>query len=102
MFHCPVGVWIIEQHAMILCGTVPFPTVIVVLSKWSVCGIRFRIYTRWWHIIFVVIYLVMELYGMILDFQVDVSPYLGVNQWNGWYFTISKGCIVDILYNMFQ
>ena len=28
MFHCPVGVWVIEQHAIILSATVRSPTVI--------------------------------------------------------------------------
>ena len=27
MFHCPVGVWVIEQHAIILSATVRPPTV---------------------------------------------------------------------------
>ena len=27
MFHCPVGVWVIEQHAIILSATVRSPTV---------------------------------------------------------------------------
>ena len=27
MFHCPVGVWVIEQHVGILCATVRSPTV---------------------------------------------------------------------------
>ena len=27
MFHCPVGVWVIEQHAKILSATVRSPTV---------------------------------------------------------------------------
>ena len=29
MFHCPVGVWVIEQHAIILSATVRSPTVIL-------------------------------------------------------------------------
>ena len=28
MFHCPVGVWVIEQHATILSATVRSPTVV--------------------------------------------------------------------------
>ena len=28
MFHCPVGVWVIEQYAIILSTTVRSPTVI--------------------------------------------------------------------------
>ena len=28
MFHCPVGVWVIEQHAIILSATVRSPTMI--------------------------------------------------------------------------
>ena len=27
MFHCPVGFWVIEQHAIILSATVRSPTV---------------------------------------------------------------------------
>ena len=30
MFHCPVGVWVIEQHAIILSTTVRSPTVIYI------------------------------------------------------------------------
>ena len=29
MFHCPVGVWVIEQHAIILSATVRSPTVLL-------------------------------------------------------------------------
>ena len=29
MFHCPVGVWVIEQHAIILSATVRSPTVVL-------------------------------------------------------------------------
>ena len=29
MFHCPVGVWVIEQHAIIVCATVRSPTVVL-------------------------------------------------------------------------
>ena len=28
MFHCPVGVWVIEQRAIILSATVRSPTVV--------------------------------------------------------------------------
>ena len=31
MFHCPVGVWVIEQHAIILSATVRSPTVLLLL-----------------------------------------------------------------------
>ena len=34
MFHCPVGVWVIEQHAIILSATVRSPTVIICLPLW--------------------------------------------------------------------
>ena len=36
MFHCPVGVWVIEQRAMILSATVRYPTVGNVLVTHSV------------------------------------------------------------------
>ena len=29
MFHCPVGVWVIEQRAIILSATVRSPTVVI-------------------------------------------------------------------------
>ena len=29
MFHCPVGVWVIEQHAIISSATVRSPTVYI-------------------------------------------------------------------------
>ena len=32
MLHCPVGVWVIEQHAIILSATVRSPTVILQMS----------------------------------------------------------------------
>ena len=32
MFHCPVGVWVIEQHAIILSATVRSPTVYKVMN----------------------------------------------------------------------
>ena len=35
MFHCPVGVWVIEQHAIILSATVRSPTVHMPLTKHS-------------------------------------------------------------------
>ena len=28
MYHCPVGIWVIEQHAIILSATVRSPTVV--------------------------------------------------------------------------
>ena len=34
MFHCPVGVWVIEQHAIISSATVRSPTVLV--ASWGV------------------------------------------------------------------
>ena len=34
MCHCPVGVWVIEQHAIILSTTVRSPTV-VLDSQWT-------------------------------------------------------------------
>ena len=33
MFHCPVGVWVIEQHAIILSATVRSPTVCLLYSN---------------------------------------------------------------------
>ena len=36
MFHCPVGVWVIEQHAIILSATVRSPTVKCVLIKFEI------------------------------------------------------------------
>ena len=32
MFHCPVGFWVIEQHAIILGATVRSPTVILTMG----------------------------------------------------------------------
>ena len=46
MFHCPVGVWVIEQHAMILNATVRSPTVSL-QSKQMVCGRRLVLCQRW-------------------------------------------------------
>ena len=33
MFHCPVGVWVIEQHAIILSATVRSPTVYIIIWR---------------------------------------------------------------------
>ena len=33
MFHCPVGVWVIEQHAIILSATVRSPTVVLYIYQ---------------------------------------------------------------------
>ena len=33
MFHCPVGVWVIEQHAIILSATVRSPTVTLSVER---------------------------------------------------------------------
>ena len=35
MFHCPVGVWVIEQHAIILSATVRFTTVLTTHVMWK-------------------------------------------------------------------
>ena len=35
MHHCPVGVWVIEQRAIILSGTVRAPTVILKPWVWT-------------------------------------------------------------------
>ena len=39
MFHCPVGVWVIEQHAIILSATVRSPTVNV--TSWETHGLQY-------------------------------------------------------------
>ena len=41
MFHCPVGVWVIEQRAIILSATVRSPTVVVAsaLSRWFLANL---------------------------------------------------------------
>ena len=36
MFHCPVGFWVIEQHAIILSATVRYPTVSQVQTVGSI------------------------------------------------------------------
>ena len=39
MFHCPVGVWVIEQRAIILSATVRSPTVIIAIERSSLIGL---------------------------------------------------------------
>ena len=44
MFHCPVGVWVIEEHAIILSATVRSPAVLPPFSiymhmAWYPCGV---------------------------------------------------------------
>ena len=43
MFHCPVGVWVIEQRAIMLSVTVRSPTVVLILSFLISSGNLFHI-----------------------------------------------------------
>ena len=40
MFRCPVGVWVIEQRAIMLNATVRSPTVMLYFDNYVVCNIN--------------------------------------------------------------